>query len=103
MFVFVMVMPVFVVMVVMFIMIVIVMMIVFEVHVELRALNVGLFATRGVDVKFVEMQLFEFVLQLPKVDPEVEHRADKHIAADAAEHVEIKRLHSNSPAASALI
>ena len=91
------------VLVVMFIMIVIVMMIVFEVHVELRALNVGLFATRGVDVKFVEMQFFQFVLQSPKVDPEVEHRADKHIAADAAEHVEIKRLHSNSPAASALI
>jgi hypothetical protein len=93
-------MPVFMMMVVF---IVIVMMVIFNVNVELGALNVGLLAARGVNMKFVEVQLFQFVLQLPKIDAKVEHRADKHIAADAAEHVEIKRLHSNSPAASALI
>ena len=89
--------------IVMVMVIVIVVMILLEMHIEFRALNVGLLAAGGMDMEFAEVQFFQLVLQLAEIDTKVEDRPDEHIAADATEHIEIKRLHSNSPAASALI
>src|SRR5436190_18680169 len=80
-----------------------VVMIVFDVHVEPGPVDARLLSARGVDMEFVEAKFFQFVLQLAQVHAEVKHRADKHVAADPAEHIQVKRLHSNSPATSALI
>ena len=81
----------------------VVMTMVVRVDVELGALDICLFSARRVQMKLVQAQFLQFILKLAEVNPEVEHRADKHVAADPAEHIKVKRLHSNSPAASALI
>jgi hypothetical protein len=44
----------------------------------------------------VEVELFQFVLELVRINAEIEHRADKHISADAAEDVEVEGFHINA-------
>lgn len=58
---------------------------------------------RGVQMVFVESQPGEFVFQFFGSDAEVNHGADEHVAADAAEDIEIEGVHFSSPAASELI
>ena len=64
-----------------------------QMNVKLHPFNLGLLFSRGVKVVTVQMQLFEFVLQSMKIDAEIEHRADEHVAADAAENIEVKCFH----------
>ena len=45
------------------------------------------------EVVFVQAKLREFALELFEVHAEVEQRADEHVAADAAEDVEVEGLH----------
>jgi len=82
---------------------VIMVMIVLQMNIELCSLDIRFLAAGGVNMKFVQVELLQSNLQLPEVDTEIEHGADEHVAADAAEYIQVKRLHSNSPAASALI
>ena len=49
----------------------------------------------------VQLELFQFVGELVRGNSKVKHRTDEHVAADAAEDVEVKRFHL--VAASALI
>ena len=67
-----------------------------EVNVELDSFDARLLLPRGVQVIAVEFKLLQFVLKLMKIDTEINHRADKHIAADAAEDVEVKGDHCSS-------
>ena len=67
--------------------------IVFQVNVELRSFDLKTFGAFDVQVVTVEVQLREFVLELVKINAEIQHRADEHVAADAAEDVEIESLH----------
>jgi hypothetical protein len=51
---------------------------------------------RAVDVQvpvLVEREFAELCFELPGVHAEVDHRAEKHVAADAAEDVEVKGFH----------
>jgi hypothetical protein len=71
-----------------------VVMIVREVDIEFRAFDLKTFCALCMQVITVKMKLFEFVLELVEINAEVEHRANEHIAADAAEDVQIYCFHS---------
>ena len=53
----------------------------------------------------LETEFAQFALQLVRIDSEVDQRSDEHIAADAAENIEVKCLFhvEADSAASALI
>lgn len=55
---------------------------------DLRFLRAG-----DMQVPAIELQLFQFGLQAVGIDAKVDERADEHIAADAAEDVEIQGFH----------
>src|SRR5436190_24143915 len=96
----VMLMPVFVMVLVMFMLVLMplfMMMIILQVNVEFRSLDICLLAFGGVNVEFLQTQFVQRLLQLPEIHSQVEHGADEHVAADPAEHVQIKRFHSSSP------
>ena len=67
--------------------------VVFGMNVELGAFDLETFLALGVQVVAVQVQLLQFVLELVKINAEIEHRANKHIAADAAEDVEVESFH----------
>ena len=73
-----------------------------QVHIELHPFEAGLASARDVQVIAFEPQLLELLLQLARIHPQVNQRGDKHIAADAAAQIEVKRS-SCYPSASALI
>ena len=60
-----------------------------EMNLELHSLDGGFVSAGNVQMVAVEIQLFQFVLQFVRIDTEIEQRADKHVAADAAEDVQI--------------
>jgi hypothetical protein len=60
-----------------------------EVNIEFNPFDGGFVSAGNVQMVAVEIQLFQFVLQFVRINTEVEQRADKHVAADAAEDVEI--------------
>jgi hypothetical protein len=64
-----------------------------EVDVELDALNVRLGFAADVQLVTTQTQLRQFSLEHRCIDAEVDHCAEKHVAADAAENIEVKRLH----------
>ena len=64
-----------------------------ETHIKLDSGDVRLLSARDAQAPAVELELFQFALQSVSIDAKVNHRADEHVAADAAEDVEIKRGH----------
>src|SRR6266540_4245228 len=74
-----------------------------QVDVKLYSFDAGLLPTRGAKMIAVDFQTLESVFELSKINPEVEQGPEKHVAADAAENIEVERFHSSSPAANALI
>ena len=77
----------------MMVMTVLVVMIMGEMHVELHTGNALPLLPRDMQVVAVEFQLGEFSFQFSGVYAEINQRADEHIAADAAENVEVQGLH----------
>jgi len=65
----------------------------FEMDIKLHAGDAGFLFMGDVEVAAVELQFLQLALQLDRIRAEVNQRADKHVAADAAENVEIKRFH----------
>jgi len=63
------------------------------VHIEFYATDARLLASRDMDVPAVELEFFQFVFERMSTQAQVDHRAEKHVAADAAEDVEVKRFH----------
>lgn len=61
--------------------------------IELDAGDLGFFSACGVEVVAVEVKFGEFGLEVIERYAEVEHGADEHIAADAAEAVEVESFH----------
>ena len=68
----------------------------FKMHVELRPGDVRTLLPRDVEMVFIKAELRELALELFEVHTEIEQRADEHVAADAAEDVEIERVHNKS-------
>lgn len=64
-----------------------------QMDVELNAINRRLFCADRVNVITVQPQFFQLVLEFVKIHPQVNQRADKHIATDPAEDIEIKGFH----------
>src|SRR5438067_1463746 len=64
-----------------------------ERHLEFQAGDVRLLSAGDADLPSVEPEFFQFLLQCPGIDAKIEHGAEEHIAADAAENVEIQCLH----------
>ncbi len=53
-------------------------------------------ASSGVQVVFVQAQLGELVLQLVEIQPQIQQRPDEHIAADAAEEIQVEGFHGGT-------
>src|SRR6266568_6799893 len=64
-----------------------------KVNIELDALDAGLVPARDMQVIALQPQLFQLLFQPIGCDTQVEQRPDKHIAADAAEDVQIQCFH----------
>src|SRR5688572_27925534 len=62
-------------------------------HVELHSLDAGFALAGGVEVKIAEIKLAEFILKPLKWHTQIKQRADKHIATNSAEDIEIKCFH----------
>jgi hypothetical protein len=69
-------------------------MIMLQMNIKLHAVDAVLLLPAGVEVVTVNFQLRQFALQPPGVHPQVNQRPQKHVAADAAEDIEIKSFHA---------
>jgi hypothetical protein len=69
-----------------------------QMDIKLHAGDAGFLLARDVEMIAVEFQLLQLALQLARIRAEVNQRADEHVAADAAENVEIKRFHFSANA-----
>ncbi len=96
-----MVVPVFVIVFMVLVAMIVMVMIVGQVNIELCPGNVRTLGASGVEVVTGDTEFFQFVFQLMKIHAEVEQCANKHVATDAAENIEINCFHFNarSPAA----
>ena len=66
-----------------------------DVNIKFNSGNGRFLPARNVEVPTFELELLEFALELPGVHAEIEQRGDKHVAGDAADEVEVKRLHTS--------
>ena len=64
-----------------------------KVNVEFHSFNAGFVAAGDVQVIAFERQLFQFARQLIGIYAQIDQCADEHIAADAAENIQIQGLH----------
>jgi len=64
-----------------------------EMDIEFHAGDAVLLAAGVVEVELIETELGEFRLEGMPVDAQVEQGADEHIAAHAAEQVQVKLFH----------
>ena len=69
-----------------------------QMDVKFHACDAGLLLARDVQVITVELQFLQLALQPAGIRAEVNQRADEHVAADAAENVEIKCFHFSTNA-----
>lgn len=64
------------------------------VDIEFHPLNVRLARAPDMQVPVLaKLQLAQFSLEFSAVHAEVDHRAEEHVSADAAENIEVKGLH----------
>jgi hypothetical protein len=68
-------------------------MLVREVNVKFHALNRRFLGATAVKMKVIKAQLLQLMLELVKVHAQINQRPDEHVTADAAENIQIKRLH----------
>src|SRR5256885_721586 len=64
-----------------------------QVNIEFDPGNSRLLLARNMEVIAIEPQFFQLVLELMRIHAKVHQRAKKHVAADAAEDIEIKNSH----------
>jgi len=83
--------------------VIIIVVVICHVHIELHPFNPALLRPPAMQMVAVELERLKFALEVAEFDAEVEQCPDEHITADPAERIEIKRSHSSSPAANALI
>ena len=68
-------------------------MILFQVDIELCSRDGRLLSASNMQMITADVKFLQLALQFAGIDSEVDERADKHVSADAAENVEIKRFH----------
>src|SRR5690349_5410077 len=64
-----------------------------QMNIELHACNAGFLLARDMEVITIDLQFLQLVLELMRVDAQIQQRGHKHIAADAAENIEVKNVH----------
>jgi len=64
-----------------------------QVNVELHPFDARLMLPGIVKVISIQVQLLQFALELVRVHPEVDQRANEHVAADAAKKVQVQGIH----------
>ena len=69
-----------------------------QMGIKLHAGDAGFLFARDVKMIAAEFQLLQLALKLARIRAEVNQRADEHVAADAAENVEVKRFHFSANA-----
>ncbi len=67
--------------------------IMFQMHVELGSGDGRFIAALNVQVITADPKLRQFVLQRMEIDAEIEQGTKEHVAADAAEYIEVKCAH----------
>ena len=67
-----------------------------QMNIELHTGNAGFFLTSDMKVIPSDVQLLQFMLELMCVGAQIQQCGHKHIAADAAENIEVKSLHRES-------
>ena len=67
--------------------------IIVQMNIEFHSRNSRFLLTRNVKMIAVEFQFFQLVLKLVRINAQIKQRSNKHIAADAAEDVEIESFH----------
>ena len=70
-----------------------------QMDIKFHAGDAGFLLARNMQMITAEFQFLQLAFQLAGIRAEVNQRADEHVAADAAENVEIKRFHMLSVAA----
>ena len=73
-----------------------------QMNIELRSRDCSSLLPRHVHVELMKPKLLQFMFEIVGIQAKIQHRADEHVAADAAENIEIERFHLAS-FASALI
>jgi hypothetical protein len=76
------------------IVIVVMMVIVGQMNIKFDSGDSGFFLARDVEVIAIDLQFLQLVLELMGVNAQVEQRAQKHVAADAAEDIEVEDFHT---------
>jgi hypothetical protein len=64
-----------------------------QMNIKLHAGDAGFLFARDVKMIAAEFQLLQLALKPARIRAEVNQRADEHVAADAAENIEVKRFH----------
>ena len=75
-----------------------VVMVLRQMNVELDAFDAGFLPACNVEVIAVQLQLLQVVLQPVGIHAQIQERADEHIAADAAEKVQVESFHRDAMA-----
>src|SRR5438876_10930769 len=63
-------------------------MVVFQMNVELNAFNAGSALAGNMEMILAKTQPGQLVLELMKINTQINERAEKHVAADAAENIQ---------------
>jgi len=70
-----------------------VMVVVFQMNIEFDAFYARPALAGNMQMIFLKPQFFQLLFELMKINAEVEQRAEKHVAADAAEDIEVNSFH----------
>jgi hypothetical protein len=71
-----------------------VVMVMADSDIELDAADAGFLAARDVEMPAVQPQFLQFPLDPRGIHAQINERADEHIAADAAENIQIQGFHN---------
>lgn len=76
--------------------IIVMMMFILQMNIELQSLNRGLLPALPMQVITANLQLAKLRLELPRLNAQIQARANEHVAADARKNIQIKCVHSFS-------
>ena len=73
--------------------VVMIMMVIRDMNIKFNTLDAALVALCEMKVVPVNIELFQFVFELLRVYPQIDQRADKHVATDAAKKIQVEGFH----------
>ena len=64
-----------------------------QMHIELGARDAALVGAEGVEMVTIQPELSQLDLEPVKIDTRIDQGADEHVAADAAEEIQVEGVH----------